>query len=812
VHDRPSTNGENDSDPSVVASDLAQLLRSASSIVYSAESSDGSLQWAVDLVCAVTGWPVGHVYLLLPASKELVSTDVWHLADDGSFAPLVALTERTKLTIDEGLPGRIVADGELVWLSDHDVDPSTFPRAETLAACGLVAGFGFPIVSTAGIEGVMEFFSAEREAPPRAYLELVALIGHLAGQLLDQQRAKADIDAQKKAEDRAHELEVDMTNQERILERTARGEPVDGILDAVCRTFEARYPGARCSVLRLDAACGVLRHVAAPSLPDSFRSAIDGLAVGEGMGACGTAAARIEMVVVEDTETDPLTAAFRDLARQHGLRSVWSSPLFDQHGEVSGTFAVYRAVPHRPDAAEIQSLRNAANLAAIALDRLRADDAATAAARVDALTGLPNRAQFLDQLERHLADRSARVGVLFCDLDQFKWINDSLGHPSGDRVLVEVADRLREVMTEGDVLARFGGDEFSVLVTDATPRSVTDVATRIDGVFRDAFRLDSGEFFLSVSIGIALNDHDADAIGLVRDADAAMYAAKEGGRSRFAMFDEHLRHRAVARLTLESDLRRGIERDEFALHFQLVRDFRADAWSGVEALARWHHPTRGLVGPDEFIPLAEETGLIIPLGLQILDMAAREAAHLAALGFALRVAANISVVQLTDPDVADEVASALTRHGLLPSTMILEVTESAVMAELDVARSALERITAKGVEVVIDDFGTGYSSIARLGELPVAGLKIDRQFTMRLGAEPGAEGVFGAITDLAHALDLHVVAEGIETAAMLDAARALGCDSGQGYHLARPVPIEQLISVLQTPAAAPTASVCRPDA
>lgn len=419
-----------------------------------------------------------------------------------------------------------------------------------------------------------------------------------------------DVTERKEAEQRHRALEADLTTQERILERIARGEPIDATLGALCRVFEDRYPGAHCSILRFDPENEVLRHAAAPSLPATFTAAIDGLRVEVGMGACGTAAALMEPVIVEDTLADPLTRSFVEVASSHGLRSVWSTPLTDLHGTLTGTFAVYRREPHRPDESEMASLRTAGSLATIALERHHAERALTAAAQLDPLTGLPNRAQFLERLERRLARPDARVGVLFMDLDRFKWIKDSLGHPAGDKVLVEVAHRLRSVVPASDLLARFGGDEFTVMVDDATPEGLDRVADSVETAFADPFVLDSGEFYLSVSTGIALNDGATDGFELVRDADAAMFSAKESGRACHAMFDQALRDRAVARLTLESDLRRAIERDEIVLHYQPILDVETGRWAGVEALARWQHPDQGLVGPDQFIPMAEETGLM----------------------------------------------------------------------------------------------------------------------------------------------------------------------------------------------------------
>jgi EAL domain-containing protein (putative c-di-GMP-specific phosphodiesterase class I) len=292
-----------------------------------------------------------------------------------------------------------------------------------------------------------------------------------------------------------------------------------------------------------------------------------------------------------------------------------------------------------------------------------------------------------------------------------------------------------------------------------------------------------------------VSDHDVDAYGLIRDADAAMYSAKESGPARRAVFTERLRERAVRRITVEAQLRRGIDRDEFLLHYQPIVDLRSGAWVGAEALVRWEHPSRGLLAPSEFIPLAEESGLIVPLGLRILDRAVRDRSTWPAAD-GLYASVNLSAVQLADPTIAASVADSLRSHGLTPAQLVVEVTETALMVEVETARDVLEQISASGVRVVIDDFGSGYSSVARLADLPMTGIKIDRTFTVALGDDPKAGVVVAAITDLAHALDLEVVVEGIETAAARAAAAAFGCEFGQGYHLSRPVPLDALAGVL----------------
>jgi c-di-GMP-specific phosphodiesterase len=606
-----------------------------------------------------------------------------------------------------------------------------------------------------------------------------------------------DVTENRLAEIRHQEMRDRLARHQAILQRIARNEPLAETLDELCREIEEAHPGTHCSVLLADAALGVLRHAAAPTLPDEVVDALEGTPIAPGMGACGTAAFTQEAVVVYDTLSDPLTAPFVELAAAHRLYSMWSHPLLDTSGQTLGTFAVYRSEPHRPDAGEVELVQAAGGLAGLAIERERSQHALLAAASLDPLTGLPNRSSFLERLGERLGV-SKNLAVMFLDLDGFKWINDSLGHPAGDSILVQAGERLARVLRPGDVLARFGGDEFTILVNDANTLAVDRVAGRVREVFTEPFLLDGGEFFLSVSVGTALADaaEGRGAIDLVRDADAAMYAAKDVGRARHVLFDDRLRRRAMDRITLESELRRGIERNEFAMCYQPIRNVHTGEWSGVEALARWQHPTRGLLSPDDFIPLAEETGLITRLGTRLLDRALSQASVWLRTGQKTAVAVNLSVIQLSDPDFPEELHEALGRHGVPADLVLVEVTETGVMERLDAARSSLERIASQGVRVLIDDFGTGYSSIARLRELPVVGIKVDRAFTRNLGEDPSVDTVLAAITNLAHALDLRVVAEGIETGLALARATELGCDFVQGFEVARPGSSEEVGALL----------------
>jgi c-di-GMP-specific phosphodiesterase len=608
-----------------------------------------------------------------------------------------------------------------------------------------------------------------------------------------------DITARRRAEERRRRAQRELAYQQRVLERIARGAPLSETLTDLCRHIERQMPGAMCSVLLLDRSAGVLRHGAAPSLPAGFRAAIDGLPVGEGMGACGTAAARADTVVVGDAFTDPLTHEFVELAGRYDLGSVWSRPLIKPSGEVLGTFALYRHGPHRPTRAELRLVSSCGHLAALAIERSQAEAALQAAADLDSLTGLPNRARFLELVNRELGAGEGPVSVMMVRVDRLDQIADGLGRLAADRILAEAAERLGQVCGERGLLARFSGDTFTLMVPGADRRAATRVADHALEAIERPIGLEGGEFFLTASVGIAVGDGESDAYLIVRHADAALQEARVQGHGTRQVFDRRVRGRRIARFNHELELRRAIERRELIMHYQPIVDLETRNWSGVEALVRWQHPQRGLIGPDDFIPLAEETGLIVPLGSYVLDQVVAQAAHWAEALPGIVISANASILQLADPNLAEGLLELLHSWGLPPSAVRLEVTETALMQELDTTRQALEQLMRAGVRILIDDFGTGYSSIARLGELPIAGLKIDRRFTRGLGDGDGDEErpVLRAIADLARAYDLKMVAEGIETARALAHVDALGCQYAQGYHLGRPGPPERVEAILR---------------
>ena len=423
----------------------------------------------------------------------------------------------------------------------------------------------------------------------------------------------------------------------------------------------------------------------------------------------------------------------------------------------------------------------------------------------DALTGLPNRALFMERL-RHALARARRqattVGVIFLDLDNFKFVNDSLGHAAGDALLVAVAERLSACIRAGDTVARLGGDEFTVLLEDLTDdRLLLGLAERITQVLHAPIMAGGREIVMTGSLGIAVSLGDSRLPDeLLREADTAMYRAKATGKARSIVFDRSMSALALDRLNLETDLRRALEAGEFRLHYQPIMCLETGALREVEALIRWEHPERGLVLPGTFIPLAEEIGLIVPLGLWVLREACRQTrAWNEGRGDKLTVSVNVSARQLKTPDFVAHVAQVLEETGFGADHLKLEITESAMMQEAEATIAKLHALKALGIRLAVDDFGTGYSSMAYLSSLPIDTLKIDRAFVGKMGQHPEDAAIVRAIVMLAKTLHLSITSEGIETAEQLDHLRALECDQGQGYHFSRPLPPDQLQALLDAP-------------
>jgi diguanylate cyclase (GGDEF)-like protein/PAS domain S-box-containing protein len=423
----------------------------------------------------------------------------------------------------------------------------------------------------------------------------------------------------------------------------------------------------------------------------------------------------------------------------------------------------------------------------------------------DSLTGLPNRAVFRDRLDHALA-RAARVGdpltVLLLDLDGFKVVNDSLGHDAGDELLIAVAGRLEGCMRSGDTVARLGGDEFAILLEDAaSEESAVALAKRLLEALAPPFDLRGREVFIGASIGITLHGGVTGLPDeLIRNADAAMYSAKGAGKGRWAVFQPAMHRRNLEFFEVQADLQRALVRGEFVLHYQPIVDLETGQLEGVEALARWHHPTRGLIMPGGFIPVAEETGMIVPLGVWVLGEACRQATDWrdrfpSASGLVMNV--NLSTRQLFEPDLISRVAQILAETAMEPSTLILEITEGSLMQEVGLTAAKLHALKELGTRLAIDDFGTGSSSLGYLRQFPIDVLKIDKSFVDDLGQGSDASALVRTIIELARSLRLGVVAEGIETVEQLAELQRAGCDSGQGYLFAKPLVREDVEELLR---------------
>jgi diguanylate cyclase (GGDEF)-like protein/PAS domain S-box-containing protein len=507
-------------------------------------------------------------------------------------------------------------------------------------------------------------------------------------------------------------------------------------------------------------------------------------------------------VVVSDFEREQRFSLSPVLARR-GVRSGITVLIEGRRGPFA-VLGLHSVSPREFKPGDVDFVQALANVLGNTLDRQLTDDDIRYRALHDPLTGQPNRILFLDRLQqaterlrRHPGSLNA---ILALDLDRFKLVNDSLGHKVGDELLAAAAPRLKQAVRSSDTVARFGGDEFGILLEDiGGEQEAIEMAQRIAGVFTRPFVLEGNEHFVTTSIGIALAAGGELAEDLLRDADAAMHRAKELGRARYELFDEGLRGRAISRLRVENDLRRALDRDELTLDYQPLVSLRDHSLVSVEALVRWNHPDRGLISPADFIPVAEENGLIEPIGRWVLDRACRQAARWYRQrpdAPPLTMSVNLSAAQVANRSLPETVAAALRSSGLDPSCLALELTESVMVGDLDELHDTLMALKTLGVRLVLDDFGTGYSSLSYLTRLPLDALKVDRSFVAGLGAEPRDTAITEAIVAMSRALSLQVVGEGAETAQQIDELSRLGCDLVQGYHFSRPVPAAAITRML----------------
>lgn len=577
-----------------------------------------------------------------------------------------------------------------------------------------------------------------------------------------------------------------------ILEKVVNAVSLQDVLNDIVYAIENEFSEQICSILLLED--GKLKKGAAPSLPDFYNEAINGVEIGVGVGSCGNAAATNTLTIVEDISTHPFWASWKGLAAKAGVGSCWSQPIQDSKGQVIGTFAIYHKDKAIPSSEEIILIGQFAHIASIAVERELAKALIWKQANFDVLTGLPNRNLMLDHLQLAMvsADRDGeKVAVIFLDLDNFKDINDALGHDLGDKLLVECAERIKKALRAKDTVSRLGGDEFIIILNGISGlSSVEAVVQKILDAIAKPYMLDLQRVHSSASLGITIYPDDGrDVTNLLKNADQAMYGAKGKGKNSYQYYTHEMQAAAIKRITLLNDLRYAVKNKELFIEYQPICNFDSKKVVKAEALLRWQHPEKGRIPPDEFIPLAEESGLIIEISNWVFDEVCRNIKYWKSRFCSeLQISINTSPSQYFNAESnITEWLNLLLDRGISARSILLEVTENLLMEANDMVSKKLFEFRQAGVDIALDDFGTGFSSISYLKKFPTDYIKIDKSFVKSMTDVSNDKVLCEAIIVLAKKLGISVVAEGVETQEQYDILKRMGCDYAQGYLIARPL-------------------------
>jgi diguanylate cyclase (GGDEF)-like protein/PAS domain S-box-containing protein len=718
---------------------LVTLLGDIASAANKAVDLYDALQAALDQMCRHSGWPLGHIWWVDEPSGMLRPLPLWYVHDAGRYSGFRRATMETQLALNEGLPGQVLLSGQPVSIPDLTSE-ARFPRMAAAVAAQLRAAFAFPVLVGADSVGVLEFFAEEPVEVSDVLLEAAANIGTQLGRVVERTRAQA---ALRDSEERLRAV-VETASDAFI------GMDASGTITDWNRQAELAFGWRRDEILG--------RRVADAIVPVRLRATYrDELAEYRRTGSSRLLNHRIET-----------SALHRDGHEFPIELTMWAV--------TSETETRFSAFVH--DITE----------------RKRTEEALTRQALYDSLTGLPNRALFYDRLQHaltHAERRPTSLAVLFLDLDRFKVINDSLGHDVGNEVLIATGERLRNIARSSDTVCRLGGDEFVVLAEDVeNVAEARAIARRMEEVVAVPHLLADGTTVtVTVSIGIAMGSEDAAVDHLVRDADTAMYRAKELGRGRHEVFDEELRARAVRRLGVERELRRALEHDTLRLQYQPVLDLNTGETVAVEALLRCQAPDGTLLLPHSFLEVAEDSGLIVPIGNWVLRAACEQLAEWqrSMSGRPVHMAVNVSARQLATEGLIDLLSEILEETGADPGCLQIEITETALIDAGETTTTTIQALKDLGVLLAIDDFGTGYSSLTYLRRFPLDAVKVDRSFVASMADDPDDLAIVTAVVSLGWSLGLTVVAEGVETAEQVETLRYLGCHLVQGYYVGRPV-------------------------
>ncbi len=597
--------------------------------------------------------------------------------------------------------------------------------------------------------------------------------------------------------------------QSQILKEAVSGTALFDVFHRLCLLIEAQSPGHVCAIVQVDGSGEQLEKSVAPSMPGGYFQALeslDSLKIHETVLPCGVAVQLRELVCAQDLSQNPRWEKIRDFAWRWQIQTYWSMPFFTQAGEVLGTFVMVHPLVCELSEYHRQLMQTATELASLVVEQARTTERLQRQALYDSLTGLCNRIFFIEQLRQNFQDSCLTAegrchgevlgfAVLFLDVDHFKVVNDSLGHTLGDQLLVSIARRVERCLRKHDTFARLGGDEFAILLKDVQDVDLVQaIADRIKAVLSFPFQIGEREVFTSVSVGIVHSDNGYETPEeVLRDADIAMYRSKAHGRSSATVFDKTMHAHVLSRLHIETGLQQAVQdlllnqEPQFELHYQPIISLVTGKIVGFEALLRWQNPELGRLSPLEFIPIAEETGLIVPLGRWALQSAVEQLRRWQAMpGYAhLTMSVNVSSRQFIQPEFLSDIHHLLQSTQVRPSSLRLEITESVLMETVTAVMVRLEQLRDMGIHLSLDDFGTGYSSLSYLQRFPIHTLKIDRSFVLQL--EMGQEEIVRAIVALAHGLKMDTVAEGIETREQLLRLKSLGCEYGQGYIFSSPV-------------------------